>query len=208
MADLPIDHQHSFGLVEQFRKADEECANAEEYFLGMLFNHRSKATKTVHALLDDNTKVTLINEQLRKDKRDAAASNIELTQSRDALYNDLDVAKRQMEEASEKLEKQQQLTTAAREECCSLRNQLEEANRKAADHMTTIDNLQMDMKRLEQSLDETRKQKASAIERRKEAIEHIAELKSDLEETQGRKEVLKSMNGQLDAQRKEREIYQ
>lgn len=94
MADLPIDHQYSFDLVEQFRKADEEFTNAEDYFLGMLFNHRSKAANTVHALLDDNTKVTLINEQLRKDKRDAAASNIELTESRDALCNELDVAKR------------------------------------------------------------------------------------------------------------------
>lgn len=120
---------------------------------------------------------------MRKDKSDAAASNNELTRSRDALRNDLNVAKRQVVEAEEKLKKQQQLTTAAEEECCSLRNELGEANRKAADRMITIDDLQTDVKQLRQSLDETRKQKATAIERRKEATEHIAELKSELKET-------------------------
>lgn len=74
--------------------------------------------------------------------------------------------------------------------------------------MITINNLQTDVEQLEQSLDEARKQKASAIERWKEATEHTAEIKNELEETKGREDVLKRMNGQLDAQRKEREIDQ
>lgn len=209
MADSPIDYQHTVDLVKQTRDARNAAYNTlrekDEEIINALLCNSEKVVKDNAQLRNDNTQLKDANTQLqknsfqlqediaslRKDKKDAIASNRELSKTSGALRRNYDAAKQESEKANAELEEQRSQRTAAEERRRSLQTDLEQRGKESVDHVITIAGLEAKVEQLDA-------QKKTAIEARKLIVARKIELESELKQVKGEKDITDGMNKELD----------